>query len=68
MMGVNIPDMIGIVKEHGLIPVPVDYDIPSMSPLSFDAIKEAITDKVSNNNSNSLFYRLKFCFLLIYSE
>jgi hypothetical protein len=32
MMGINIPDMIQIVKEHGLIPVPVDYNIETMSP------------------------------------
>jgi perosamine synthetase len=47
MMGINIPDMVQIIKEHGLVPVPVDYDIETMSPKSFDEIKEAITDKVS---------------------
>lgn len=46
MMGINIPDMVQIVKEHGLVPIPVDYNLDTMSPQSFDEIKEAITDKV----------------------
>jgi perosamine synthetase len=52
MMGINIPDMVQIIKEHGLVPVPVDYDIETMSPKSFDEIKEAITDKVSTLDLN----------------
>ena len=47
MMGINIPDMIQIVKEHGLIPVPIDYNIETMSILNFNDIKEATSEKVS---------------------
>ncbi len=46
MMGINIPDMIQIIKEHGLIPVPIDYNIETMSPQNLDDIKELTTDKV----------------------
>jgi hypothetical protein len=46
MTGINIPDMINIVKEHGLIPIPIDFNIETMSPSSFDEIKEAYTEKV----------------------
>jgi hypothetical protein len=48
MMGINIPDMIKIVEEHGLIPVPIDYDIDSMTPKNFDDVKALTTDKVSH--------------------
>jgi hypothetical protein len=47
MMGVNIPDMIQIVKEHGLIPVPVDYNLDTMTPNNWDDIKNLTTEKVS---------------------
>jgi hypothetical protein len=46
MMGVNIPDMIQIIKEHGLIPVPVDYNIDTMTPNNWDDIKALTSDKV----------------------
>lgn len=46
MTGVNIPDMIKIVEEHGLVPVPVDLDIDTMQPKNFDDIKNLTTDKV----------------------
>lgn len=45
-MGINIPDMIQIMKEHGIVPVPVDYDLETMSPKSYDEIKNAVTSKV----------------------
>ena len=45
MSGVNIPDMCQIVREHGLVPVPLDLDIDKMEPISFEAIKPLITDK-----------------------
>ena len=45
MMGINIPDMIQIVKTHGCVPIPVDYDIDTMCPKSFEDIKAATTDK-----------------------
>jgi hypothetical protein len=47
MMGVNIPDMIQIIKEHGLIPVPVDYNIDTMQPNNWDDVKALTSDKVS---------------------
>ncbi len=46
MMGVNIPDMIQIIKEHGLIPVPVDYNIDTMTPNNWDDVKSLTTEKV----------------------
>ena len=46
MTGINIPDMINIVKEHGLVPVPVDFDLETMSPVSYDEVKAAFTEKV----------------------
>ena len=46
MMGINIPDMVQIIKEHGLVPIPVDYDLETMNPKSFDDVKAALTDKV----------------------
>ncbi len=50
MMGVNIPDMIQIIKEHGLIPVPVDYNIDTMTPNNWDDVKALTSDKVSMHN------------------
>jgi hypothetical protein len=47
MMGVNIPDMIQIIKEHGLIPVPVDFNLDTMTPNNWDDVKNLTTDKVS---------------------
>lgn len=47
MMGVNIPDMIQIIKEHGLIPVPVDYNLDTMTPNNWDDVKTHTTEKVS---------------------
>jgi hypothetical protein len=46
MTGVNIPDMIKIVEEHGLIAVPVDLNLDTVSPNNFDDIKRLTTDKV----------------------
>lgn len=46
-MGVNIPDMIKIVQEHGLIPVPVDFNLETMSPNNWEDFKRLTTDKVS---------------------
>ena len=30
MTGVNIPDMVRIIEEHGCVPVPVDLDLDTM--------------------------------------
>jgi hypothetical protein len=49
MMGINIPDMVQIIKEHGLVPIPVDYNLDTMHPTSFDDVRSAITDKVIFN-------------------
>jgi dTDP-4-amino-4,6-dideoxygalactose transaminase len=37
--------MVQIVKEHGLIPVPVDLNLETLQPISVDAIKSKITPK-----------------------
>ena len=50
MMGVNIPDMIQIIKEHGLIPVPLDYNIDTMTPNNWDDVKALTSDKVRMHN------------------
>jgi perosamine synthetase len=44
MTGVNIPDMLRIIKEHGLVAVPVDLDLATLAP-SLDDIKRATTPK-----------------------
>lgn len=46
MTAVNIPDMITIVKKHGLVAVPLDLNPETMAPASVDAMKELITEKV----------------------
>lgn len=51
MMGINIPDMIKIVQEHGLIPVPIDFNIETMGPNNLDDIKALTTDKVINTRA-----------------
>jgi len=32
MTGINIGDMIQIIKDHGLVPIPVDLDLYTMAP------------------------------------
>ena len=44
MTGVNIPDMVRIIEEHGCVPVPVDLDVDTMQP-SLDQIKAATGEK-----------------------
>lgn len=44
MTGITIPDMIRIVEEHGLVPVPVDIAIDTLMP-SLDDIKRAASPK-----------------------
>ena len=46
MTGINIPDMVQIIKEHGLVPVPIDFDIDTMNPIRMDDIKDAINENV----------------------
>ncbi len=44
MSAVTIGDMVKIVEEHGLVPVPVDLDVSQLAP-RLDAIRRAITPK-----------------------
>ena len=53
MTGINIPDMINIVKEHGLVPIPVDFNLDTMSPISWNEVKAAFTDKVTYHNPSN---------------
>jgi len=46
MTSVNLPDMVRIFKEHGLIPVPLDLDPRTMAPISTDKFRELISPKV----------------------
>lgn len=43
--GVNIPDMVRIVKEHGLVPVPFDIDPRTMCPIEPEALAKLISPK-----------------------
>jgi dTDP-4-amino-4,6-dideoxygalactose transaminase len=45
MMGINIADMIQIVKEHGLGPIPIDYNLETMGVNNWNDIKEAKNEK-----------------------
>ncbi len=45
MTSINIPDMAQIVREYGLIPVPVDIHLESTAP-TLDDIKAVVTPKV----------------------
>ena len=44
MTAININDMVKVVEEHGLVPVPVDLDPYTLAP-SIASIKAALTDK-----------------------
>jgi perosamine synthetase len=46
MTSVNLPDMVRMVKEHGLIPVPLDLDPRTMGPISVEKMRELVTPKV----------------------
>jgi perosamine synthetase len=37
--------MVQILKEHGLVPVPLDLNIDTMEPISFEAIKPLVSEK-----------------------
>lgn len=45
MTSINIPDMVQIVREHGLVPVPVDINADTTAP-TLDDISAAVTSKV----------------------
>ena len=46
---INIPDMITVIRHHGLIPVPVHVEVSKLSS-SLDDIKKAYTSKVAFNS------------------
>lgn len=48
MTAINIPDMVQIVQEHGLIQVPLDIDPKNLRPFSVESFEKLITPKVSN--------------------
>jgi len=47
MTAVNIPDMVRVVKEHGLIPVPFDVDPRTMAPNPPEELRKLISAKVT---------------------
>jgi dTDP-4-amino-4,6-dideoxygalactose transaminase len=44
MSALTIPDMPRIVKQHGLVPVPVDLDFPEMEP-NLELLRQSITPR-----------------------
>jgi perosamine synthetase len=55
MTSINIPDMSQIVREYGLIPVPVDLDLATTAP-RIEEVRAAITAKVIFLISSSVSY------------
>jgi dTDP-4-amino-4,6-dideoxygalactose transaminase len=44
LTAINIPDMVRVIRHHGLIPVPVDIDPNTLAP-NTDELKRAISEK-----------------------
>ena len=44
MTGMNIPDMVKIIKEHGCVPIPVEISLSTLQP-SVEDIKRSISPK-----------------------
>jgi dTDP-4-amino-4,6-dideoxygalactose transaminase len=44
MTALNIPDMVQIIKEHQLVPVPLDLNLATLQP-SIEDLKKAISPK-----------------------
>jgi perosamine synthetase len=44
LTAINIPDMVRVVREHKLIPVPIDIDMNTLAP-NLKQLKEAINEK-----------------------
>lgn len=59
MSAINIPDMIQIIKEHGLVAVPFDLNLDTMTPVGLDAFKPLVTSKVLLLHTNNLNNRQK---------
>ena len=45
MTAINLPDMVRIVTEHNLVPVPLDIDPKTMAPFGLQEFKDLITPK-----------------------
>ena len=39
MTAINIPDMVKVIRHHGLVPIPVDVECSTLKP-SLDVIKK----------------------------
>lgn len=44
MTAVNIPDMVKVIRSHGLVPIPVELSVESMGP-SIEDFKKAFTPR-----------------------
>lgn len=64
MSAINIPDMVQIVREHGLVPVPVDLHLDTMKP-DMNILKSVTNSKVS---VSILTFRLKPLYVLTFTE
>lgn len=67
MTAVNLPDMVQMVREHGLVPVPLDINPLTMAPFGTDSLKKLITPKVFSKFV-MIEFRLKYSSLLTFTE
>lgn len=67
MTSVNLPDMVRMVKEHGLIPVPLDLDPRTMGPISVEKMRELVTPQVGKNRLITI-DKMFHCSLHLWSE
>lgn len=44
MTSINIPDMVKVIRNHGLVPVPIDIFDSTLGP-SFEDFKNAFTSR-----------------------
>ena len=51
MTSINIPDMVRIVKEYGLVPVPVDISFDTTAP-TIEDLKAVVTPKVIKSSNS----------------
>lgn len=45
MTSINIPDMVQVAREYGLIPIPVDIDLSTTAP-KLEDLKAVVTPNV----------------------